>query len=147
MMATHSPPSAMAWIVYTMNAVYWLVTLTSPALVGMRIGLILVWGIENDTVEHRVEQGFEHRCVDDLGVMAHLRQGAFRIGGKIRILFDGDHAAAVCRPLRDCCGQNARTGAQIKDADGLMCWSEQAGGLIGDRSGRQKLLEALLRLG
>ena len=85
-MATHSPPSAMAWIVYTMNAVYWLVTLTSPALVGMRIGLILVWGIENDTVEHRVEQGFEHRCVDDLGVMAHLRQGAFRIGGKIRIL-------------------------------------------------------------
>lgn len=146
-MATHSPPSAMAWIVYTMNAVYWLVTLTSPALVGMRIGLILVWGIENDTVEHRVEQGFEHRCVDDLGVMAHLRQGAFRIGGKIRILFDGDHAAAVCRPLRDCCGQNARPVAQIKDADRLMCWSEQAGGLIGDWSGCQKLLKALLRLG
>ena len=79
--------------------------------------------------------------------MAHLRQCAFRIGGKIRILFDGDHTAAVCRPLRDCCGQNARPGAQIKDADRLMCWSEQAGGLIGDRSGRQKLLEALLRLG
>lgn len=30
----------------------------------------LVRGIENDTVEHRVEQGFEHRCVDDLRVMA-----------------------------------------------------------------------------
>ncbi len=44
MMATHSPPSAMAWIVYTMNAVYWLVTLTSPALVGMWIGLIFLYG-------------------------------------------------------------------------------------------------------
>lgn len=44
MMATHSPPSAMAWIAYTMNAVYWLVTLTSPALVGMRIGLIFLYG-------------------------------------------------------------------------------------------------------
>lgn len=79
--------------------------------------------------------------------MAHLRQCAFRIGGKIRILFDGDHTAAVCRPLRDCRGQNARPGAQIKDPDRLTCLSEQAGSLIGDRSGRQKLLEVLLRLG
>ncbi|MGO4973452.1 hypothetical protein [Bifidobacterium boum] len=42
---------------------------------------------------------------------------------------------------------NARSGTQIKDADRLMYWSEQTGGLIGDRSGRQKLLKALLRLG
>lgn len=77
--------------------------------------------------------------------MTHLRQGAFRIVGKI--LFYGDHTAAVCRQLRDCDGQNARSGTQIKDADWLMYWSEQTGGLIGDRSGRQKLLKALLRLG
>ena len=70
--------------------------------------------------------------------MAQLRQGEFRIVGKIRILFYGDHTAAVCRQLRDCDGQNARPGTQIKDADRLMYWSEQTGGLIGDRSGRQK---------
>lgn len=45
--------------------------------------------------------------------MTHLRQGAFRIVGKI--LFYGDHTAAVCRQLRDCDGQNARPGTQIKD--------------------------------
>lgn len=30
---------------------------------------------------------------------------------------------------------NTRPGTQIQDADRLMYWSEQTGGLIGDRSG------------